>query len=374
MGLQYYLYDKDLSSPRQIKVLTGAIQRVRLGTGLHGGFTFLDFEPRLSVRDAFLWAEEYHFYRILAYDQLEGIVWEGRVEDIYPGELGMRVRCLGYWSSMFDQTHFERYWHISYTATEIITDVIADSSPDISTSTANLQDTVLDIAPQTFTDYEKPAQIVNAVLKYGDDQTPPRTWYFAVWENRVPYLFPKVTDTVDWEFELRDVARGGLTLSRSAANLWNSILAVYSAIDPEEGPGARKATAFATDADSVAKYGTREFPLSLAGASDAGAEAARDAALDDLKEPSQFATTKFDAWAWDKGKRRRPLYMVRAGDVFRIRDLVPSEAMFTVPFPDSLRTFFIKETEYDADRNRLRIVPDFESSALDIMVAREGLR
>lgn len=354
--------------------LTNLVQRAKFGTALNGGFSFLDFQPRLSVHDAFYWAQQYHYYRLLVWDDLEGKVWEGRVEDIYPGELGMRVRAMGFWSSTFDETHVENYWRVAYTATEIIQDTLGDDCPAISTNYGNLQDTGLDIHPQTFNDYEKCGQVIEAVLKLGDNQAPPRTWYFAIWEDRVPYLFPKATDTVDWEMELRDVAAGGLTLSRSAKNLWNRMIALYSAIDPLEGPGARKSTSWAEDADSSGTYGDREYVLSLAGMSDAGAEAARDAALEDMKEPSQYTMARFNGWAWDAGKRRRPLYMIRAGDVLRIRDLVPEEAMFDTPKLDSLRTFFIRETEYDVDRNMLRVVPDFESGLLDIMIARESLR
>ena len=372
--MQFYLYDRDYASPTLAQDLTHRIQRVRMGTALNGGFSFCDFEPRLPTRDAFYWAEKYHYYRLLAYDAWEGTVWEGRIEDIYPGELGMRVRALGFWSSCFDQVHQENYWHTAWTATEIVQDTLGDDCPDIAANYTNLQDTALDIAPQTFNDYEKCGQVIDAVLKLGDNQTPPRKWYFAVWEARVPYLFPRVTDEVDWEMELRDVAAGGLTLSRSARNLWNRVIALYSAIDPTEGPGARKATAWAEDTDSSGIYGDREYVLSLAGMSDAGADAARDAALEDMKEPSQYTTARFSGWAWDAGKRRRPLYMIRAGDVLRIRDLVPEEAMFSTPKLDSLRTFFLLETEYDVDRNTLCVMPDFEGGLLDIMIARESLR
>ena len=64
----------------------------------------------------------------------------------------------------------------------------------------------------------------------------------------------------------------------------------------------------------------------------------------------------------------RPLWRVRAGEVIRISDLVP--ATVAAPAFDSLRTFFILETQYDAITNRLTIVPDRPSTDFTKLVTR----
>ncbi len=65
-----------------------------------------------------------------------------------------------------------------------------------------------------------------------------------------------------------------------------------------------------------------------------------------------------------------PSSYVRAGDVIRIDDLVPTTGDLSTVTLDSLRTFYLIETEYDLDRRELRIVPDTDNMRLDAILAR----
>jgi len=62
------------------------------------------------------------------------------------------------------------------------------------------------------------------------------------------------------------------------------------------------------------------------------------------------------------------LWRVRAGDVIRIQDLVPATA--ATPTLDDVRTFYIMETEYEADTNTLIVQPDRRRRSLPSIIAK----
>jgi len=66
-----------------------------------------------------------------------------------------------------------------------------------------------------------------------------------------------------------------------------------------------------------------------------------------------------------------PSSWVRAGEVIRIRDLVPASATLDSVTRDALRTFYIIETSYSADSNTNRLVVDTENASLEAILARE---
>ena len=61
-------------------------------------------------------------------------------------------------------------------------------------------------------------------------------------------------------------------------------------------------------------------------------------------------------------------WRVRAGDVIRIQDLVPTTA--STPALDDVRTFFIMESDYNAQNDTLRLQPDRRGRSLSDMVAK----
>jgi hypothetical protein len=80
----------------------------------------------------------------------------------------------------------------------------------------------------------------------------------------------------------------------------------------------------------------------------------------------------YSALAGDSGGRLQevPLWRVRAGEVIRIQDLVPNSA--ATPALDDVRTFYIMETDYDADKNVLKIQPDRRRRSLARTLANLG--
>tara|TARA_Y100000310_G_C20465052_1_gene707204 strand:- start:530 stop:895 length:366 start_codon:yes stop_codon:yes gene_type:complete len=63
-------------------------------------------------------------------------------------------------------------------------------------------------------------------------------------------------------------------------------------------------------------------------------------------------------------------WRVRAGDVIRIQDLVPTTA--ATPSLDDVRTFFIMETNYNATKDSLSIQPDRRSRRLTSVLPKIG--
>jgi hypothetical protein len=64
-----------------------------------------------------------------------------------------------------------------------------------------------------------------------------------------------------------------------------------------------------------------------------------------------------------------PKWRVRAGEVIRIADLVPSDVS-TVSL-DNLRTFYIMQTEYDARTDQLSVTPDRARLSLSSILAKQ---
>lgn len=79
---------------------------------------------------------------------------------------------------------------------------------------------------------------------------------------------------------------GALEVGATLSSLTNAVAVAYSYVQPgTQTVGQRKTTAWATDADSIAEYGRKEFLSSQAGMSDASATARRDAVLGAFRWP-----------------------------------------------------------------------------------------
>ena len=62
------------------------------------------------------------------------------------------------------------------------------------------------------------------------------------------------------------------------------------------------------------------------------------------------------------------MWDVRAGDVIKLPGLVPDTV--TAPSLDNLRTFYIRETIYNASRNTLSVTPDRPMLKLSNIIPR----
>ena len=156
-------------------------------TGLPGGMWDLSFSVPVNV------AEEWVVkggYRMIVRRGLAPL-WDGRVEDIGTDLLraGMRqVLGLGWWQQLR-----QRYGTYAFTsgtkyADDVLRMALKDACPNISLDYSKIQSPGLNIVSRTWT-RQYISQIVADLLIYGDSQTPPRQWYFALWPTERPQWF-----------------------------------------------------------------------------------------------------------------------------------------------------------------------------------------
>ena len=245
---------------------------------------------------------------------------------------------------------------------DIIKEVLTDECPDINSDQSNIAAGSRDLAGIDFSTKAYPQDIVNDLTKNSDDDN--SVWFFAIWENRIPYLFKRAVTQVDhyvWLESLDD-----LRLTQSATELRNAILPFV---------GSTEGTT-QTNTTSLALYPRREFKVSLKTGTnantqgDAATTAAEERGFPRQQQSFTVSGRIYNAVAGDAGARLEeiPLWRVRAGDVIRIQDLVPATA--ATPSLDDVRTFYIMETEYDADTNTLTVQPDRRRRSLPSIIAK----
>ena len=378
-GLQVRLFDNNLASPTLIDDLTDRISNLSFSTALNGGFKFCRFRLNMGFDQCWQWLSRegkrgYHFYRLAIYEG-HNLIWEGRITEIAiavtGARLGLKVTAFGYWAATRDQLysdddggHTDWTSGSGHTIDDIIKEMLTQECPDIASDQGNITAGSRDLAGINLSEREYPQHYINEITKLSDDDGV--TWFFAIWDGRVPYLFKKSSSVVHWAVYLENISF--LNLEQSSATLRNAIIPIVS--------GSEGTTQ--TDTASLGLYPRREEKVVLqAGANansqaDAAANAVTERALPRQEQAFTIAGRIFAATAADTGGRleEAPLWRVRAGDVIRIQDLVPSSA--ATPALDDLRTFYIMSTSYNADNNTLRIQPDRRRKRLSSVVAKLG--
>ena len=193
-----------------------------------------------------------------------------------------------------------------------------------------------------------------------------QTWYFAIWDDRVPYFFPRSTSTIDWKITRDMINR--LNIKASTKNLWNKAYAEFLVA------GNRDRTGEVTDAASVTRYGiTRVKPIvSLGEVAQAAAEAQSDWFLEEHKDIWP-RTNKFTIgnYITDANGVVYPSSHIRAGEVLSVIDLIPQSSDLDATVRDALRTFYITQTDYDYERGTMTIIPDTESENIISILQKE---
>ena len=373
--LQVRLYDNNLSTPTLIEDLTEKVSGLKMSTALNGGFHMCSFRISVSLGKAWNYLSRegkrgYHFNRVTVHEE-QRLIWEGRVMDIElqieAGHQGLDIACMGYWSSMNDQYYTDNDgtdWTSGsgHQIDDIIKEVLTDECPDISSDQTNIAAGSRDLAGIDFSTKTYPQDVVNELTKNSDDDS--TVWFFAIWDNRVPYLFKRAVTQVDHYVWLADL--GDLKLNQSASGLRNAIVPF---VGDTEGTTQ-------TNTTSLALYPRREHKLRMQTGANANTQSDASTTLAEEKgfprQQQSFRVTGrlYNAVAGNAGARLEeiPLWRVRAGEVIRIQDLVPATA--ATPTLDDVRTFYIMETEYDADTNTLTIQPDRRRRSLPAIITK----
>ena len=373
--LQIRLYDNDLSSPTLIEELTERVGALKFSTALNGGFKICTFTLSSTIGRAWLWLSRegkrgYHYNRIAIHED-QTLIWEGRIMEVellvQSGEQSIRVTAMGYWSACRDQFYTatgNTDWSSgSHTIDDIIKEMLTEECPDINADQSNITATTRDVAGLDLTVKQYPQTRINELTNLSDSDG--SIWFFAIWDSRIPYLTARAVTAVDWYVWLADL--GNLSLKQSALELRNAVLPYISTTE-----GATQ-----TNAASLLLYPRREEKLSLPTGANANTQA--DAASGHASEqalPRQiqsfdiagriYRTTGETGGRLEESEKWR----VRAGDVIRIQDLVPTTA--ASPSLDDVRTFYAMETEYNAQNDMLRIQPDRRSRRLSTVVSKSS--
>jgi len=362
--MEIKLYDRNLSSPILIDEMTNKVQGLRFSTHLHGGFWVCSFRLKADLPKAWEWITDKAFYRLVITDKSD-VLWEGRIEDIGLSQGAVEVTAYGYYANLGDIPYKTAY---NDNFDVVVKAVLTANCPQISDDQSNITATggpaITSAAKESYLDIY-PKDIVEKLSQFSDSTYHGR-WYFAIWEDRVPYLFRRAASSIDWLVTLADFNQ--FKLKHQGANLWNSCYAAY------KSGGTLARTADADDASSQEKYNLkRQYVIpDLGEVAAATAQSARDYWLEENKElyPS-LENMALGGTAYDANGQRKSSALVRAGDVIRIRDLVPASVDAGSVQRDRFRTFYIVETEYDMDNAELRIVPDTEKMSLDAILARK---
>jgi len=376
--LQIRLYDNNLTTPTLIEELTDHVGGLSFGTALNGGFRICKFFLPITIGEAWLWLSRegkrgYHFNRITIHEDLT-LVWEGRIMrielQVQTGVQAVHVTALGYWNSCRDQLYSDdTAGHTDWTGgsnhqiDDIIKEILTKECPDINSDQSNIAAASRDLVGINLSTSEYAQTRINELTALSDSDG--SMWFFAIWDERKPYLVKRDASTIDWYVWLADI--GNLQLEQSALDLRN-------AVTPYVGSTAGTVQ---TNANSLLLYPRREVSMTLPTGTNANTQA--DAATGRVNEtalPRQaqafditgriYRTTGLTGGRLEEAEKWR----VRAGDVIRIQDLVPTTA--ATPSLDDVRTFFIMETNYNATKDSLSIQPDRRSRRLTSVLPKIG--
>jgi hypothetical protein len=248
--------------------------------------------------------------------------------------------------------------HVIY-ADEIVRDMVAAvntlNPTQLSSSTALIQSPALDLFDESYED-QYPADILSRLITLGDNQTTPRQWEWAVWENRALVFQPRGATARTWYIDLAQP-----DIERTLNALANSVYADY-----QEAGGRTLRSAINADSASIARYGVTRRKMQPTQTTDlVRMRAQRDATLADGKDPIPRVRITTDA-VFDQNGARWPLTSVRANDIVVIRNL-PSTLSTAI---DRVRVLRIVRTELDAMTNVLTLEPESPLPSLTALLAR----
>jgi len=349
--------------------LSDRLTSLTWSTGLHGGFKKLTATVPMDIGEIWLYLDREgfqgrHFKHVIVKEMNE-TRWEGRLIRAgiqwSQGTQQLEITALGYWNSMTDQrvTTIDYTGGAATTTSAIIKAMLTAKCPDINSDQTNIATAAGTRILTLPIDKYAQDHIIDTLAPLGD--TSQNVYYFAIWEDRIPYYAVRNT-TLTWETSLSEIQSGSLSQDavhlRNAADAWNG--------------SARSAAA--VDSDSQAFYPNRDAVVSVApGIVSTAATDARTRFINERKAPlqaSQFTITGEVVRQKEFGMPSSTKSAVRAGDVIKINDLMPVTSVTGTS--DNLRVFHILETEYDALRDRLMIVPNRPSMSLHNLLPRLG--
>ena len=357
-----------------LDVLEGEFEELRFSTRFNGGFKAATIVIRADLSRVWQYAaaENLNRGRMFAHVEIEEAdltAWEGRVMGIEFDPSGrsnkLTIEALGYWSACRDQWYDDEDagntdWAAAGASQfdDVVKEMLTNACPDISTDQSKIGAPGVNINGTEAFHVRRFVQdhiVDSGYLTDGDGDQ----WYFWIYEDRIAYMAQRDISTVHWV-----VNRFGLGQSsiRQDATWWrNNVMPIV---------GTTEGTASAGTKPSGVPQ--RDLTVELPTATPSGPDTdERDRVLTERNQvqQSQRFVIEGDVARAVGAMATVPKWRVRAGDVLRIRDLVPPRVSTIVL--DNLRTFFIIETEYDARRDRLTVTPDRARASISSMLVKQ---
>jgi len=168
---------------------TGALARARnisWRTAVPGGHVDLTCEVPMDFLRS--WDVKLA-YKLAAHDGLQRL-WVGRIEDLtpyidLPADLAdgwRQIAAFGYGLTLSQRLFSASYASGTVYANEVIRAMAASAVPLISVGSDTVQCPNLNLVPISWTN-EFAQRVIDQLLKYGDNQSPPRRWLWAVWDE-----------------------------------------------------------------------------------------------------------------------------------------------------------------------------------------------
>ena len=365
--MRVQVYSRNLLTPALDTDLTDMAESVTFSTKIPGGFGICTFSFATDYFRAYQFLTTKMLYHLIITDYLTDIsrsrvLFEGRIEDISLSGGIVNVTALGYCSSMADELSHAAYSGIT---SDVLKAALATSCPEINPDQLGIAATnsvIQSTAGESYLDIST-QELTPKLLNFSDSTGARFDW--AVWDNRKFYLKPRAPTAINWRVNLSDFTT--FELGSSIVQVYNRVYGLYRV-----GTTLTR-TPVQEDLTSQAKYDViREYTIPDMGAVTLDtANAAVTAYLKSHKEPRPtLSNVALGAWATDANGVRCPSSWVRAGEVLRVRDLVPASGDLGSVVMDNIRTFFITETEYDAQAGENRLTFEGDKQSVDAIIAR----
>ena len=234
------------------------------------------------------------------------------------------------------------------------------------------------VNPIAFTNNERPGDVIDKLLVFGDGEDPPSPMNFMIYENAMP-IFKAKNHGTWWHVTADNVVIGqqGISLSSSLKNMYSRVSVLYSGVVGERN----RTTWNVADLDFYHRHDYhRDGLFSIAGATEAVADIISDVVAESKTQYGQMMQLLISGGVekFMGGGIKYDPWEIRAGDIIVISNVAPfiprEQSSFTYYYADSVRLVSVKETSYDAQSERLSVVPiEMSGDIIDVILALAGL-
>src|SRR3972149_5359836 len=261
------------------------------------------------------------------------------------------------------------------TAKKIVTNLLyGDSDIDVTSHATQIsddqtfiEDSELEISPAVY-EHQSLQDIIAALSSYGFDQSGvTKTVVAGVYGRRRLHMRARDETNVRWIVSLKNMGEGGLRFERTIQDFWVRTWVRYQ----EAFSSLTKLTDVAQNIlEQTIFYDERDIVIEAGEMTATFADKVRDSALADATRPRQSTEITISGYITNIVGAREPLWRVRSGDMILIQDLSPMPQIIVGATADKLRTFVIKETDYNSTARELSITLDLPTTRLDLLLAR----